>query len=76
MSAESTAADALGQLSKQLAPLRARLADNKTIRRLRISPDGLLTLAPFAALSDSHGHFLIERFAISYLRPAAICSLP
>ena len=39
-------------------------------RRLRISPDGLLTLVPFAALPDSHGHFLIERFAISYLSAA------
>ncbi len=66
-SAESTATDALRQLSKQLAPLRAGLDDDKTIRRLRISPDGLLTLAPFAALPDLHGHFLIERFAISYL---------
>jgi len=27
----------------------------------------MLTLVPFGALSDSHGHFLIERFAISYL---------
>jgi CHAT domain-containing protein len=66
-SAEDTAQEALRQLSKQLAPLRARLDDDKSTRRLRISPDGMLTLVPFGALSDSHGHFLIERFAISYL---------
>ena len=36
-------------------------------RRLRISPDGMLTLVPFAALADASGHFLMERFAISYL---------
>jgi CHAT domain-containing protein len=43
------------------------LDEDKTAHRLRISPDGMLTLVPFAALSDSRGHFLIERFAISYL---------
>jgi CHAT domain-containing protein len=37
------------------------------VRRLRIAPDGLLTLVPFAAISSSPGHFLIQRFAISYL---------
>lgn len=66
-SAEETAQEALRQLSKQLAPLRARLDENKSARRLRISPDGMLTLVPFDALSDSRGHFLVERFAISYL---------
>lgn len=66
-SAEETAHDALGQLSKQLAPLVSHLGQDASIRRLRISPDGMLTLVPFAALSDSRGHFLIERFAISYL---------
>jgi CHAT domain-containing protein/tetratricopeptide (TPR) repeat protein len=65
--ADGTAQEALRQLSKQLAPLRARIDQNQSARRLRISPDGLLTLVPFAALPDSHGHLLIERFAISYL---------
>ena len=37
------------------------------MHRLRIAPDGLLTLFPFAALSTTPGHFLVERFAISYL---------
>ncbi|MGA2881628.1 MAG: CHAT domain-containing tetratricopeptide repeat protein [Bryobacteraceae bacterium] len=66
-SAEETSQEALRQLSKQLAPLRARIDAAKTARRVRISPDGMLTLVPFAALSDTRGHFLIERFAISYL---------
>jgi len=66
-SAEDTAREALLRLSKQLAPLRARLDDDKATRRLRISPDGMLTLFPFSALEDSRGNFLIERFAISYL---------
>ncbi len=66
-SAEGTAHEALRQLSKQLAPLSVQLAADATARRLRISPDGLLTLVPFTALADSSGHFLIERFAISYL---------
>jgi CHAT domain-containing protein len=35
------------------------------VRRLRIAPDGMLTLVPFEALSD--GHPLLERFATSYV---------
>lgn len=66
-SAQDTAQDALRQLSRQLAPLRARLDADQSTHRLRISPDGMLTLFPFAALQDSRGHFLVERFAISYL---------
>lgn len=66
-SAANTAQEALRQLSQQLAPLRTLLANNKSARRLRIAPDGLLTLLPFGALSDSRGHFLVERFSISYL---------
>jgi CHAT domain-containing protein/Tfp pilus assembly protein PilF len=66
-----TAQEALAKLSQALAPLRAQLERDKTVHRLRIAPDGLLTLAPFAALSggpgNAPGHFLIERFAISYL---------
>lgn len=66
-SAEETAQDALRRLSKQLAPLCSRLEEDASKHRLRVSPDGMLTLVPFAALSDARGHFLIERFAISYL---------
>lgn len=62
-----TAQEALAKLSQALAPLRTQLDQDKTVHRLRIAPDGLLTLAPFAALSGPPGHFLIERFAVSYL---------
>jgi CHAT domain-containing protein len=69
--ARQTAQEALGELSKALrlllAQLDAPLDNHKTVRRLRIAPDGLLTLAPFAALSNATGHFLVQRFAISYL---------
>jgi CHAT domain-containing protein/Tfp pilus assembly protein PilF len=65
--AEATAREALGKLAQALAPLLAQLDQDKAVRRLRISPDGLLTLIPFAALSLSPGHFLVERYAISYL---------
>ena len=65
--AQITAQDALTKLSLALAPLRAQLDRDKAIRRLRIAPDGLLTLFPFAALTTTPGHFWVERFAISYL---------
>jgi CHAT domain-containing protein/Tfp pilus assembly protein PilF len=65
--ARQTAQEALGKLSQALAPLRTQLEQDKTIHRLRIAPDGLLTLAPFAALSNAPGHFLVQRFTISYL---------
>jgi len=63
---EQTAQDALRQLSKAiLAPLEPWLG--KETRRLRIAPDGMLTLVPFAALTSAQGRFLIERFAIGYV---------
>ena len=65
--AETTAQDALRKLSQALAPLLAQFDQDNTVRRLRIAPDGLLTLVPFAAISSTPGHFLIQRFAISYL---------
>jgi len=65
--AEATAREALGKLSQALGPLRAQLDQDKAVRRLRISPDGMMTLIPFAALSTTPGHFLVQRFAISYL---------
>jgi CHAT domain-containing protein/Tfp pilus assembly protein PilF len=65
--AQSTARDALGRISQALAPLRVQLDQEKTVSRLRIAPDGLLTLFPFAALAATPRHFLVERFAISYL---------
>ena len=65
-----TARDALGTLSKQLGPLIAQWMQKKEVSRLRIAPDGMLNLVPFAALSDGRGHFLVERFAISYVSEA------
>ncbi len=65
--ARATAQDALEKISQALAPLRVQLDADKTVHRLRIAPDGLLTLFPFAALATTPHHFLIERFAISYL---------
>jgi CHAT domain-containing protein len=67
-SSEQTAQDALKQLSKSvLAPLEPWLGTSKDARRIRIAPDGILTLVPFGALSDSQGRFLVERFAIGYV---------
>jgi len=65
-SAGITAQDAVRELSRKiLTPLNSWFAQEKQVRRLRIAPDGMLTLLPFGALSD--GRFLVERFAISYL---------
>jgi len=65
-SSEQTAQDALRQLSKSvLAPLEPWLG--AATRRIRIAPDGMLTLLPFAALRDAQGRFLIERFALGYV---------
>ena len=36
-------------------------------RRLLLSPDGPLTLVPFAALVDERGRYLVESYTISYL---------
>ncbi|HTC32210.1 MAG TPA: CHAT domain-containing tetratricopeptide repeat protein [Bryobacteraceae bacterium] len=65
--AQATAQEALETISQALAPLRLQLDRDKPVHRLRIAPDGLLTLFPFAALATTPHHFLIERFAISYL---------
>jgi len=69
-SAQATADDALHVISKQLSPLVAAIASDRSAHRLRISPDGMLTLVPFAALSDAVGRPLIARFTISYLSAA------
>jgi CHAT domain-containing protein len=37
------------------------------VHRLRVASDGMLNLLPLGALSYGSGHFLIERFAISYI---------
>jgi CHAT domain-containing protein/tetratricopeptide (TPR) repeat protein len=66
LASEATAQDALRALSEKLNPMMVALAQKKDAARLRIVPDGMLNLVPFGALQDSRGHFLIERFAISY----------
>ena len=47
-----------------MQPLRGSLAGAS---RLLISPDGALNLVPFEALLDEQGHYLVERYATSYL---------
>jgi CHAT domain-containing protein len=49
---------------KVMEPVRA-LTDGAT--QLLVSPQGPLNLAPFEALVDEHGRYLIERYLISYL---------
>ena len=67
-SAEQTAQDTLRQLSKSvLAPLEPWLGSSKDAHRIRIAPDGMLTLVPFGSLVDGQGRFLVERFAIGYV---------
>jgi CHAT domain-containing protein len=66
-SSEQTAQDALRSLSKAMSPAITWLNSKKGFQRLRIASDGMLNLLPFGALSDGPGHFLVERFAISYV---------
>jgi CHAT domain-containing protein/Tfp pilus assembly protein PilF len=47
-----------------MRPLRPLLGD---ATRLLVSPDGELNLIPFQALVDEQGHYLIERYAFTYL---------
>jgi CHAT domain-containing protein/Flp pilus assembly protein TadD len=49
---------------KIMRPVRQLLGDK---RRLLISPDGALNLIPFDALLDEQNHYLVEKYAISYL---------
>lgn len=66
-SAAQTAQDAMEALSSKLAPALSVLWQSAGVHRLRIAPDGMLNLVPFGALSDGRGHFLLERFATSYV---------
>jgi CHAT domain-containing protein/Tfp pilus assembly protein PilF len=47
-----------------LRPVRALVGD---ATRLLISPDGQLNLIPFEVLVDERGHYLVDRYSISYL---------
>ena len=64
---EQAAQDAVRALSQKLNPVIAELTRRKEVARLRIAPDGMLNLVPFGALADTHGAFLIQHFAISYV---------
>ncbi|HEX7958962.1 MAG TPA: CHAT domain-containing tetratricopeptide repeat protein [Terriglobales bacterium] len=50
--------------AKLMQPIRGLLGDAK---QLLISPDGELNLIPFEALVDEKGHYLVQRYSISYL---------
>jgi len=65
--AAQTARDAMEALSAKLSPALSPLWQADKFHRLRIAPDGMLNLVPFSAISDGRGHFLIERFATSYV---------
>jgi CHAT domain-containing protein len=67
VSAEETARDALRTLSEELGPVITWCAQRKDVTRLRVAPDGMLSLVPFGALFDARGRFLIEHFAVSYV---------
>jgi CHAT domain-containing protein/Tfp pilus assembly protein PilF len=47
-----------------MQPVRGLLRD---ARRLLVSPDGSLTLVPFAALVDERNRYLVSRYEIDYL---------
>jgi CHAT domain-containing protein len=49
---------------KLIKPLHPHLAQNK---RLLLSPDGALNLAPFAALQDERGEYLLQQFELTHL---------
>jgi CHAT domain-containing protein len=49
---------------KVMQPLRALLGD---ATQLIVSPDGELNLLPLAVLVDEQGHYLIERYSLSYV---------
>jgi CHAT domain-containing protein/Tfp pilus assembly protein PilF len=53
---------------KVMRPLRSLMNEIPgVVEKLLIAPDSRLNLAPFAALVDEQGRYLVERYAISYL---------
>ena len=50
--------------AKVFAPVQGLIGD---ARRILVSPDGLLNLVPFAALSAEDGRYRIEQYAFTYL---------
>jgi CHAT domain-containing protein/Tfp pilus assembly protein PilF len=47
-----------------MQPIRGLLG---SVRRILLSPDSLLNRVPFGTLVDEDGHYLIERYALTYL---------
>ncbi|MDC0746228.1 CHAT domain-containing protein [Polyangium mundeleinium] len=47
-----------------MQPIRRLLGPG---RRILLSPDGVLNLVPFGVLVDEDGHYLVERYALTYL---------
>jgi CHAT domain-containing protein len=56
-----------------LEPLRPRLGDKS---HLLISPDGALSLVPFAPLVGPDGRYLVERYSVTYLTSGRDLLLP
>jgi len=75
-SAARTANEAMKTLSAKLIPALSSIWQGAAIHRLRVAPDGMLNLVPFGALSDGTGHFLIERFATSYVSASRDLAAP
>jgi CHAT domain-containing protein len=51
--------------SELIEPVRSKL-ESQAIDTLVILPDGPLHLVPFGSLKDSSGHYLLEKFTLSY----------
>lgn len=64
---QSSARRALETISKALGPVSGWLREHPEVRHVRVAPEGMLNLAPFAALMDERGRPWIERAAISYV---------
>jgi CHAT domain-containing protein len=62
---DSFAALSLSLYQTLIAPLLPKL-ESADVRTLVILPDGVLHLLPFVSLMDSSGHYLLEKFAVSY----------
>jgi hypothetical protein len=65
--AEQTAADSLQIVSHNLSPLLSQISTRSDVKRLKVAPDGMLSLLPFGAPTTKGGTYLVEHLAISYL---------
>jgi CHAT domain-containing protein len=51
--------------SELIEPVRSKL-ESQAVETLVILPDGPLHLLPFGSLKDASGHYLLEKFTLSY----------